>query len=698
MRKTHHIFIWKKAPFLRLLLPVIVGIILQFYFKIQIVSILVLAVLSVVAFLLSVFLSEAIRFRYKIIQGILISLLLVAFGALITWQKDIRNQSSWYGKHTDSGSYLIATIDEPPVEKAKSLKALASVELVINKESQQKTTGKILFYFAKNTSSNKLKYGDKIIFEKPLISIKNSGNPAAFDYAQYCAFQQIYHQVYLKENEWKLLEGNEATFYKSIIFETRNYILTTLQKYIPGNDESSLAKALLIGYRVDLDKDLVQAYSNVGVVHLIAISGMHLALIYYLLLWIFARIPVIKNSKLLRLLLVLFCLWFFSLLTGAPASVLRSAVMFSFIAIGESFEKKNQILNSLAISAFILLCYNPFMLWDVGFQLSYLAVSGIVIFQKNINNWFYFQNKFLNWGWQLASVSLAAQLLTLPICIYYFHQFPLLFLLSNMIAIPLSTIALWGCIALITISPIPFAALFLGKIVWLSIWLLNHSILLINQIPYSLWNELSLSITTTILLYLIFILVLYGFIKKSKAAFKYGLAFTLLFTSIITYNNWKLVGQKKIIVYNIPMHNAIDFIYGHKYYFVGDSTVVNNNLLKNYNIQPAHISYKANQHSDLSNLLSVKNKFYQFSNCRMLIIDSTFTYLRGHQKINLDYIIISKNPRLNFQNLANVFNCNRYVFDASNAPWKIDLWKKECEELHLQSYSVPEEGAFIINL
>lgn len=126
----------------------------------------------------------------------------------------------------------------------------------------------------------------------------------------------------------------------------------------------------------------MQAYSNVGVVHLIAISGMHLTLIYYFLLWLSAKIPFIKESKFARLILILFCLRFFSLLTGAPASVLRAAVMFSFIAIGDSFGKRNSIYNSLAISAFVLLCYDPFMLWDVGFQLLYLAVLGIVVTSK----------------------------------------------------------------------------------------------------------------------------------------------------------------------------------------------------------------------------------------------------------------------------------------------------------------------------
>ena len=698
MRKSFHIFIWKKAPFLRLLIPVICGILFQFYFKIPINIIAVSAIILLPIFILFTFLPEAIRFRFKMIQGILISLFLILFGSLITWQKDVRNQPKWYGNFIDSGGFMVARINEPPVEKAKSFKALASVETVINKGVQRHTKGKILFYFFKDSASQKLKYGDRIIFEKPPTSIKNSGNPGAFDYVHYCAFQQIFQQVYFRKNEWKILKGTHANIYKSVIFTTRNYILQTLEKYIPGADESSLAKALLIGYRVDLDKDLVQAYSNVGVVHLIAISGLHLALIYYFLLWIFARIPVIKKSKFTQLILVLFCLWFFSLLTGAPASVLRSAVMFTFIAIGNSLDKQNSIYNSLAISAFVLLCYDPFMLWDVGFQLSYLAVLGIVIFQKYIYNWFHFKNKIFNWGWKLASVSLAAQLLTLPICIYYFHQFPLLFLLSNMIAIPLSTVTLWGCIAIIGISPIPFAALYLGKLVWISIWLLNHSVLLINWIPFSLWNGLSFSITDTILLYIIFISFLYCLIKKNKAALKFGIALTLFFTGMMTYKNWKSLHQKKMIVYNIPMNKAIDFIYGNKYYFIGDSNLNKNNLLVNYNLKPARISFMANQNSSASNNLFVKNNFYQFDRCRILMIDTTLTYLPTPQKVNLDYIIISKNPRVNLANLASVFHCKTYIFDASNSSGKIEQWKKECEELHLHFHSVSEQGAFVINL
>jgi competence protein ComEC len=699
MRKSYHIFIWKKAPFLRLLIPVLFGIIIQFYSKTEIAFICFFAVIFFIAYIIFSFLPEAIRFRFRLIQGLIIFLFLTTFGSLITWQKDARNHTNWYGKYGQQQSFIVATIDEPPAEKPKTFKAIAVADTVINNGKQHRTSGRFLIYFIKDSASQRLKYGDKIILPaEKLVAIKNTGNPAAFDYAQYSAFQQIFQQAYLKKNDWKLLKENNASLYRNIVFETRDYILKTLQKNIDGAEESSLAKALLIGYRLDLDKELVQAYSNVGVVHLIAISGMHLALIYYFLVWLFAKIPVVKKSKFTQLIVVLSCLWFFSLLTGAPASVLRSAVMFTFIAIGDSFNKKAFIYNSLAVSAFLLLCYDPFMLWDVGFQLSYLAVLGIVVFQKYIYNWLSFKNKFLDEAWKLASVSLAAQLLTLPVCIYYFHQFPLLFLLSNMIAIPLSTLILWSCIAIVILSPISFAALYLGKLASAAIWLLNHFIVLIDSIPFSLWSGLSLTKSATIVLYLIFILFSFAFIWKNKTAFKFALIFVLIFTGMSVYKNFQLMSQKKMIVYNIPMNKAVDFIVRNKYCFIADPALSENSVLSDYNIKPARIFFMASRQSALPGVLAKKNNFYQFYNSRILMIDTALNRFSIPMKVAVDYIIFSKNARVNLAEIASVFNCKKYIFDASNSSWKIEQWKKECEELHLQFHSVPQQGAFVINL
>jgi competence protein ComEC len=201
--------------------------------------------------------------------------------------------------------------------------------------------------------------------------------------------------------------------------------------------ETGVAEALLIGYRDDLDKDLVRAYSNTGVVHIIAISGLHLGMIYGLMLLLLKPFRKYKWMRWAKPLLILLVLWGFSLLAGAAASILRSVVMFSFIVIGESLGRKTNIYNTLAASAFCLLVYNPYFFWDVGFQLSYTAVLSIVLFMKPVYQWLYFKNKLLNAIWQLNAITLAAQVLTLPVILYYFHQFPNLFLFTNFVAVPL---------------------------------------------------------------------------------------------------------------------------------------------------------------------------------------------------------------------------------------------------------------------
>jgi competence protein ComEC len=697
MGRSYQIFIWKKAPFLRLLVPLIVGILLEYYFNIKIRTIIYSGIISLILLFAFAFLTESKRFALRWIHGIMISLFLVLFGSFISWQKDIRNHKNWYGNFYRDSSFIVVRIVEPPVEKAKSFKTVAAVESCMNNGLQRDVTGNVIIYFAKDSFSKRLHYGDKIIVSKQLKDIKNSGNPAGFDYARYMAFQQIFQQVYLNKKEWLLLPIRDVNPYKQALFRTRDFVVKTISRYIPGENESGLAKALLIGYRIDLDKDLMQAYSNAGVVHIIAISGLHLALIYGLLLWITLRTPLLKKAKVPRIAVILFCLWFFVFLTGASPSVMRAAVMFSFISIGSIFQKRSSVYNSLSASAFLLLCFDPYLLWDVGFQLSYLAVLGIVALQRSIYNWLYVKNKILDYIWKMGSVSIAAQIFTIPICFYYFHQLPILFLIANIIVIPLSTVALCGCIVLILVTPFGALPVYIGKLVSVFLFAMNYSVRSVNLLPFLLWNNVSISVWETILLYIIFISFLTWLFMKNTLALKFGLAFTLVFSTSIFLDKWSSFGQKKIIVYNVPMHSAIDFIDGGQYQLVADSGILHDPLLQKYNLYPARISLSANNSRRLIDPIFHNNNFYQFYNKKLLMIDTAKLYLPSPKKIFLDYMVISKNPKIKIRDLAQAFDCSHYIFDASNSLWKIEQWKKECEELHLQFHSVSEQGAFVIN-
>ena len=691
--------VWKKAPFLRLLIPVIIGILLQWYIQFDLAEIVLTAFCFTVAFIAFQLLPLVLRFKIQPLQGFLMSLMLIVLGVFITYQKDIRHNEKWFGNVYHDSDYIIATINEPLLEKNKSYKADAVVENILQNDTVINTTGKIIIYFEKDSANQvQLKYGDKILINKNLQQIKNSGNPGAFNYQRYSAFKQTFHNVFLIKNDWVLLDQKNINRFQQFLFTTRQNVLNILQKNMQGHDDQlSIAEALLIGYTQDLDKDLVQAYSNTGVVHIIAISGMHLGLIYILLVWLFNKIPFVRRSKIIKVVFILSCLWLFTLLTGGSASILRAAVMFSSIVIGQNVGRRSSIYNSLAASAFILLCYNPYFLWDVGFQLSYLAVLGIIIFQRPIYHLLYIKNKWINKVWQLTTVSLVAQILTFPVCLYYFHQFPTLFLFTNILLVPFSSLILFVEIILVAFAWIPFVGMFVGKTTWWLVWLMNKTILWFNNLPFAVWDGISISFLSTILLYGFVISIGYWLLNKNKTAFKLSLFVLLAFTALTGYTKWKTWGQKKLIVYNVPQHQSIDFINGNTYKFIGDSALLTDGMLHNFHLKPARIALQLNTKVDSISALHQDNHLYLFNNKKILLIDQSLVF-KSDQKINVDYIIISKNPKLYIPQLERVFNCHQFIFDGSNSLWKIAKWKKDCEQLHLRCYSVPEQGAFVIDL
>jgi len=698
MTRPYGIPVWKKAPFIRLLLPLVAGIILQWYVQFPAVVIITAIISFSVSFCLFLLLPVAVRFKWQALQGFIIHLLIISFGLLLTWQKDIRHNNNWYGNYYKDSSFLIVRIDEPLVEKNKSFKAEGYVESVIKKDTNIPCKGKLLLYFSKDGFTRQLNYGDRILIHKNPQLIRNSGNPGAFNYQRYAAFHQTFHHVFLKEKDWKKLQvsSEKTSRLQQLIFTARDYVLSVLRKRMEaGKDELGIAEALLIGYTNDLDKDLVQAYSNTGVVHIIAISGMHLGLIYVMLVWLFAKIPVVNRSKILQVVLILGCLWLFSLITGAAASVLRSAVMFTFIALGKNFFRQTSVYNSLAASAFVMLCFNPYFLWDVGFQLSYLAVGGIIAFQKPIYNCFYIKNKWLNKVWQLMAISLAAQLLTFPVCIYYFHQFPNLFLITNIIAVPLSGIILYAEIALIAFSWVPFVGVYIGKLVSGLVWMMNKIILWINERSFAVWDKIPATVLSTWLLYAVVIGLSIWLISKNKKYVQPALLCFFAFVLLHTYNRWQTLNQQKIIVYNVPRYQAIDFVNGTNYQFVGDSLLLEDGLLQNFHLKPGRIALQLNKRKDPVEGFSQHEMFYQFQRKRIMIVDKPISIAVTEKKINIDLVIISGNPKLSISQLAQAINCNRFIFDASNPLWKIEKWQKECKALQLSSHAVSADGAFV---
>ncbi|MCX6318415.1 MAG: ComEC/Rec2 family competence protein [Bacteroidetes bacterium] len=695
MRPTR--FTWlSQAPFIRLLLPFMSGILLQEYVPFSFTTwccLLIIALTGSIAFFFTGLFS---RYRFAFINGIFLSLLCVVAGGLMNWYHTITNDTNWFGHLYREKDKLIITLQEPPVEKPRSWKAEAEVNFLIRDQQRIPVHGKIIVYLKKDSLPSPFEYGTQLLFGTTLQEIKNTGNPGSFDYKQYCRHRGIIHQVYLTSDKLIMLPAKKTNRFWRFIFQLRTSITDIIRRYIPGEKEKGLAEAMLIGYKNDLDTSLVQSYTNTGVVHIIAISGLHLGLIYWLLSLLLHPLHQRKNIRWLKPVLIISFLWLFSLLAGAQPSVLRAALMFTFIVLGESLSRKSGIYNSLAASAFILLCINPMWLWDAGFQLSYLAVLSIILFMQPVYHLFYIRNKWLDYIWKMNAVTIAAQLLTLPLSIYQFHQFPNLFLLTNFVAVPLSSIILLGEILLCAVYFSTAIAAITGKVLNYLIWLMNTWIIQVEKIPYSLWNGLQITLIQTLLLYVFILTFSYAIGQRSSRSLLSALCCLLCFILLRNASIQEANGQLKIVVYNIPSKSAIELVQGRHTLFWGDSSCHHDSTSARLTLQPARTIFRSTPAKEEWNNRDIY--YMRAGNTKIIWVNGDF---RFHDTMGLppaDLLILSARAGFPLRKWALFPHIGKIIFDSSVPAWKMRKWKKECDSLQIPVHDVSSQGAFVMKV
>lgn len=575
-------------------------------------------------------------------------------------------------------------LQENPIKKTNSYQATAAMGETV-----------LLIYFHPSTKINSLNTGTTIQLHKKPLPIANTSNPGGFNFKEYAASQKIHHQVYLTPADFTIIHSFKSS--TSLLSKSKQYVLRVLEKNIRIPRERSVAEALLIGYKKNLDKELMNAYSNTGVIHIIAISGLHLGMIYALLLWLFKPMNRFKKIQWLKRGIILLIIWGFTLLTGAGASVLRAAVMFSFLLLAEQQNRPNHMINTLAGSAFCLLLYRPLFLWDIGFQLSYAAVLGILLFAKSIEKWIYLENKILRHCWQLCSVTLAAQLLTLPLLLYYFNSFPNLFLITNFIVVPISGFILYLLIGLLLMAPFDFIAKIVGAITEWLILQLNGFIQNSASLPYALTENIQVSLVQMICLYACIVSWSVWIAQKKRRSFWLGCTGIILFIAIRSIDLIQLQNQQKIMVYHAPKYTAIDIIEGLGHRYIGDRALERNIILKNNYLSPTRTLYRAGT-SSLQTRVQLHSPFVIGPNKKLLLVHPQLAFPALYMVPKIDLIVLTGGQNIPFAEIARRYPQTILVFDSSNPLWKIQLWKKEADRLHLRHHSVPEQGAFEYNL
>ncbi|WP_245957642.1 ComEC/Rec2 family competence protein [Niabella yanshanensis] len=674
----------------------ITGIILQWYLQSPIAVSIVIFVVSGAVFFMIGALRNFKSWKWAPLRGLMMVITLITFGMMLTWLKDVRHQNHWLGKSYQTGDMLVARLEEPLVAKERSYKAVATVRHILKSGNKSPVSGNIIIYFKKDSINASLRAGDRILIAKDLQEIHNAGNPGGFDYERYALFNGITHQVYLTDKGYEKLPGNGLPWYQSWLLQSRNYVLSAIKAHIKGAKEQGLAEAMLIGYKDDLDKSLLQSYTNTGVVHVIAVSGMHLALLYWLLNLLFAPLLRRKKTKWLHAVLVLAFLWFFSLITGGAASIVRAAVMFTFITVGKQINRNASIYNILAVSAFCQFCYNPYWLWDVGFQLSYAAVLSIVVFYKPIYNLLFVKNKILHAIWQLAAVSIAAQILTTPIALYYFHQFPVYFLLSNLVVVPVSTVVLVATLVLVLLSPIKIIAAFIGSLLNGLIWWLNTFIERMEDFPLAVWWSISINLAQSLLLFVLIAGIAFWLMAQRKSGFWWAMSSLCIFLLIRAASFYDAGKQQKLIVYNANRYAAMDIISGRYYSFYGDTEALTNGSVMNYVMNPCRILHRST--AEQVQKPEYSGNVVLFHNKKVLCINQPLRKSIEAAPLSADLVILSGNPRLYISDLLKKVKPSQIVIDGSVPAWKARYWLRDCDSLQIACHNVATSGAFVMSL
>ena len=686
---------WHAFPFLRFSFALISGILLGlFYPDLGIYKEIILA-LSSGYLLLLIFLPKKSFFSLNWLYGLTGFLLIAIFGFNRVVNFNQYNWDSHFMK-LDSIELYEAEVYGRVTKKEKYTSALVEVRKVKTKNGWHDVIGRCkLYYYGEET----IVHGDVILIKSSPIELTDPKNPNEFDYRKFMGNNNIFHQDFVRQDQLILVRRLDNYTAISLTLGLSEFFSSTIEKYIKNSSESGIVKALMLGIKDDLDINTKQDYANAGAMHVLAVSGLHVGIIYLLINSVFGFLKKQKFGRPIFVFIGITILWIYALVTGLSPSVLRAATMFSFIIIADNTQRQSNIYNTLAASAFIMLIFNPLLITNVGFQLSYLAVFGIVYLQPRIYRLLDIEFTLLDSLWKLTAVSLAAQIATFPLGIYYFHQFPTYFWISNLIVIPAAFLILNLGIGLLIFSFWHPLALAIGWILEKVVWILNNVVGFISGLPFSTFQNLYATPLETWGIYLIIIAL------ATLLYFKKPIYLWLTIIVFVTYNGlvitryYEKSSQSKLVVYHTKGHSAIDYFKGFEVKSLIDRDIPDQ--MVKYHLTPNRIanqvSFSSRDEANTLNVVVVHDFKLISLDKSILFVDHPIDKYISTKPITVDIVIVAKNSVNSLKKLTQLVSFDQLILDGSNQYKTIRSLKIEAEKLNLPFYSTYDQGAITLD-
>jgi competence protein ComEC len=571
-------------------------------------------------------------------------------------------------------------------EKLKSSTSSQRYIALVQKIDTIPCSGKILLNIKKDSLHHSFIISNRVQIQGNLYPNVTPRNPNQFDYGSYLKNKQIYGQLYADVSDIKI----SAQIEKDIWYyaaQIRNTIIANLSRDGFNTTELNVAVALILGQQQDIDPEISKDYQYAGAVHILSVSGLHIGFLLLFVTFILKPIPNNKKGSLLKLVIILCSLWLFGILAGLAPSVVRSVTMFSFVAIGQHLRRSVNIYHTLLVSILLILLVQPAFLFDVGFQLSYLALFFILWFHPLLSSIWKPKNKISKYIWDILSVSFAAQIGTLPLSLYYFHQFPGLFFITNLVIIPLTGFIMGLGVLVMVLAYFDSSPIFLSKALEWSLFIIDKIIHTIASLEQFIIKDIPFTLAFLLSSYVVVLSIILWFKKPQFHRLVAILISVVLLQFTFIWNEWKVATQQEWIVFNSKKHTLIGERKGNAVTLYANDSIrkvgVKNNTLNTYLV--ANFSH-------LAAAKELKNTIF-FNGKRILIIDSTGVYPKQHP----DIIVLTQSPKINLERLIQTTQPKVIVADASNYKNLQKLWEATCLKEKIPFHSTSEKGFYILH-
>ncbi|MCY7359613.1 MAG: ComEC family competence protein [Rudanella sp.] len=613
---------------------------------------------------------------------------------------------------TDSLRAYVGVIDGLPEERAKTYR----VELEISKASTDRAgwhplSGRVIVYLDK-TGQKKPRYGEVWIVSGEPRPIDPPLNPAEFDYKQYLGNKGIYHQQYLRP--YQRQEIGYAPRNQIIRFATsmNAFADSVFTRQVGSKAESGIVNAMLLGVRDDVDPELYKAYSAAGAVHVLSVSGLHVGILFnvmVLMLGLFRKGKKTRKEKLIIGIAQLVVLWFYALVTGLSPAVLRSAGMFSVLILGSATNREANILNTLGVSSFFILLFDPYALFSAGFQLSYVAVAGIGLWHKSVYELIEVKNKFLDHVWEITAVALVAQLATFPLGVYYFHQFPTYFLLANPVVMDMVAGLLPLAMFSLAVCWVPFLRDLTGFLLQKMTWLLNQSVSQTSQLPGGLWERLWLSAFEMLILYGVILAAMYAWRARQASYGWLATGLALLLMGMLLSDELARRNQQRLAVHFLPHKTAVSLTSGGQSILLTDLDVANDPRSFDFYLKNTFglwgigdLTVGNTKQDSLQTVPGYRQTdayaLWVWQGKTVLLINKLRGQTRWQLPAVVDYAIIRRNAMQQWSDLDRRVVARHIIFDDSNKTPLTDRLLLEARQRGIRCYSVRQQGAYIDEL